>query len=174
MSFGLRHWNSIEPTLLPPCWIKPTRLSGNSLWRLSKKISDFLETFQCVQKIFQTLLKPSRKSWNFLDCPKTLQTVYKLSRLSGNFPIVCKLSRLSGNFPDCPETFQSVRKLKVQNKGQFCSYAPKNSSLQCWRAVRVFLLLGVPPHSANMFMLLLWTFVLLRPRGVPPNKLLCD
>ena len=62
-------------------------------------------------KIF--VRKVSRLFGNF-------QTVWKLSRPSGNFPdqletlqTVRKFSRLSGNFPDCPETFQTVWKLST-------------------------------------------------------------
>merc|ERR1711989_35030 len=45
----------------------------------------------------------------FPDCLETLQTVRKLSRLSGNFQTVWKMSILSGYFLHCLETFQTSR-----------------------------------------------------------------
>ena len=49
---------------------------------------------------------------------KTLRTIRKISRLSGNFPdnpetfqVIRKLSRPSGKYPDYPETFQTIPKL---------------------------------------------------------------
>ena len=78
---------------------------------LSRKFPDCSESFQTVWKV-------SRQSGNFLHCQKTFNTVKKNSRLSENFPdqlktfqIVWKLSRVSGEFPECPESFQTVWKV---------------------------------------------------------------
>jgi len=66
---------------------------------------------------FQTVWKLSRLSGNFPDCPETFQTVRKLPVCPETFQTVRTLSRLFGNFPDCPITsrlsdnFQTVGKL---------------------------------------------------------------
>ena len=78
---------------------------------LPERCPDCLESFQTVWKV-------SKQSGNFLHCPETFHTVKKISRLSGNFPdqlgtfqTVWKLSGSYGNFPYRLESFQSVRKL---------------------------------------------------------------
>ena len=49
------------------------------------KLFSLLDIFQCLET-FQTLWKFSRLSGNFPDSPETFQTLWKLSRLSANFP----------------------------------------------------------------------------------------
>ena len=102
---------------------KKSQLSGRQTLTC-KFFPGCLETLQTVWKLY-------RLSVNFLDCPKTFQTVRKfpdclenvhtfriLLTLPGNFPdcletfqTVRKLFQLPGNFPDCPETFSTVWKL---------------------------------------------------------------
>ena len=98
-----------------------------TVWKLSKKLQDYLElsslTTQKLSRLsgnFPYVWKLSRLSGKFPDCPENFQTVRKLFRLSKSFPdcketfqTVLKLSRLSQNFPDCPETFQTVQKLYI-------------------------------------------------------------
>ena len=91
-------------------------------------VNDFRDIYyQSVYMVFVTSKVSfptiSRQSGNCPDTLETFQTVWKLSRLSGNFSdfpdcleffqTVWKLSRLSSNFPDCPETFQTVWKLST-------------------------------------------------------------
>ena len=85
---------------------------------LSRKFPDCSESFQ-------TLWKVSRQSGNFLYCPETFYTVRKLPTLSRKFPDYLetfrtnyKLSSPSGNFPDRLETFRIVRKLS-RHSGNF-------------------------------------------------------
>ena len=73
--------------------------------------------FWCCLETVKTVRKFSRLSWNCSLCRK-FSSVWKLSRLCGNFPhcletfqTLWKLSRPSGNFPDSPETFKTVGKL---------------------------------------------------------------
>ena len=57
-------------------------------------VNHFRDKKVCVNQGFFWIIK------NFPIHPETFQTIWKLSRLSGNFPDYWKFSRLLGNFPD--------------------------------------------------------------------------
>merc|ERR1712155_114651 len=71
-----------------------------------------------VWEVSQAIWKLSRLSRNFPDHPETFQSIRKISRLSGNFPdysetfqVIRKLPRPSRHFLDYPETLQNIGKL---------------------------------------------------------------
>ena len=86
--------------------LKISRLSGN--------FPDWLETFQISWKFncfffsvnFLQALLPTCSDNHFLPPGMRPNMTCKLSRFSGKFLIVYKVSRLSVNFPDCVKTFK--------------------------------------------------------------------
>ena len=93
----------------------------------SQIIEDCLGTFGRI-KIFSDYQKVSGPSQKYPDSSKTFgpsgkymetfQTIWKITRLSENFPgypetfrTIQKISGLSRNFPDYQETFQTIWKL---------------------------------------------------------------
>ena len=74
------------------------------------------------------------------DPPENIQTIWKLSRLSINFPdhpeniqTILKLFRLSGNHPGYPKTFQKVRNLPSVISRVTCKNFPDVLNLSVWQ-----------------------------------------
>ena len=94
------------------------RLSGN-FFRIIKKFQDHLKNIQTIQKL-------SQLSGNCLDHPENIQAIQKLSRPSGNFPGYSKTFRNIRKYPAYPDTFQAIWKLS----GPFGKYPDCRKTFQ--------------------------------------------